>query len=212
MIILVGSQKGGCGKSTIAVNICAELARQKKDVILVDADRQPTSANWSLERAENKALKTVNCIQKYEDIRSTLKDLKGRYDYVVVDAAGRDSRELRTGILVADILIVPYRPSQPDLDTLPKMQELIITAKDYNPDLKVYGVLTMAPTHPVKNEVSEAREYLNEYEEIKVIRTIIHSRKAYRDSMSDGLGVVETKNAKAKAEIQLLINEVLIND
>ncbi|WP_419612803.1 ParA family protein, partial [Thiolapillus sp.] len=44
MIVLIGSQKGGCGKSTTAVNICAELAKSGRDVILVDADRQCTSA------------------------------------------------------------------------------------------------------------------------------------------------------------------------
>ncbi|WP_174888804.1 ParA family protein, partial [Candidatus Hamiltonella defensa] len=38
MIILIGSQKGGCGKSTICVNICSELACRKKDVVLVDSD------------------------------------------------------------------------------------------------------------------------------------------------------------------------------
>lgn len=40
MIILVASQKGGCGKSTTSVNICAELARKNKDVVLIDADKQ----------------------------------------------------------------------------------------------------------------------------------------------------------------------------
>jgi chromosome partitioning protein len=47
MIILIGSQKGGCGKSTTAVNICAELASLGHDVVLVDADRQCTAANCS---------------------------------------------------------------------------------------------------------------------------------------------------------------------
>ena len=212
MIIFVGSQKGGCGKSTIAVHISAELANQGLDVVLLDADRQPTCANWAVERAENKTLKPVHWFQKYEDIRGTLIDLKSRYDYVVVDAAGKDSRELRTGILAADILIVPFKASQADLDTLPKMQEMIVIAKDYNPKLKVFSVLSAAPTHPLNNEISEARECIADYPELPLVRTMIYDRKIYRASMSDGLGVVETKNAKAKAEIQLLINEVLIND
>ncbi len=46
MIILIGSQKGGCGKSTIAINIAAYLAKHKKDIVLVDADPQQSSANW----------------------------------------------------------------------------------------------------------------------------------------------------------------------
>ena len=40
MIVLIGSQKGGCGKSTIAINIAAHLAKHNKDIVLVDADPQ----------------------------------------------------------------------------------------------------------------------------------------------------------------------------
>jgi chromosome partitioning protein len=46
MIVLIGSQKGGCGKSTIAINIAAYLAKHNKDIVLVDADPQQSSANW----------------------------------------------------------------------------------------------------------------------------------------------------------------------
>ena len=209
MIILIGSQKGGCGKSTTAVNMSAELAGRGHDVVLVDADRQCTSANWAMDRVENPVLAKVHCIQKYENIRDTLLDLDQRYEYVIVDAAGRDSRELRTGMTAAHILIVPFRPSQPDLDTLPNMQEIIIQAKDLNPDLKVYGLITMAPTNPIIHEEADARECLIDYPEIKLLATMIRDRKVYRDAMSDGLSVVEMDNPKAKAEIKKLIAEIL---
>jgi chromosome partitioning protein len=209
MIILIGSQKGGCGKSTTAVNICAELANQGHDVVLVDADRQCTSANWAMDRANNEKLAKVHCVQKYENIRETLIDLNKRYGFVIVDAAGRDSRELRTGMLATNILIVPFRPSQPDLDTLPKMQEIITQAKDLNPDLQVFGLLTMAPNNPAIHEESDARVCLSDYPVITLLTTIIHDRKCYRDAMSDGLGVVEMDNPKAKDEIKKLLVEIL---
>mgnify|MGYP000143703045 CR=1 FL=1 len=209
MIILIGSQKGGSGKSTTSVNIAALLAGKGKDVVLVDADRQSTAANWASDRDELDGIGKVHCVQKYDNIRETLSDLKSRYEYVVVDAAGRDSKELRTGLTAADILVIPFRPSQPDLDTLPKMVELIDQAKDFNPDLKVYGLITMAPSNPMVNEAKEAQAYLSDYPDIKLLKTIIRDRKVYRDAMSEGLGVVEMKNAKAKAEVQLLVNEVL---
>ena len=50
MIILVGSKKGGVGKSTIATNIAAILISRSKEVVLVDADRQSTSSNWADDR------------------------------------------------------------------------------------------------------------------------------------------------------------------
>lgn len=209
MIVLIGSQKGGCGKSTTAVNICAQLARAGHDVVLVDADRQCTSANWAMDRTANETLPVVHCIQKYENIRDTLMDLDQRYEHVVVDAAGRDSRELRTGMTAAHILLVPFRPSQPDLDTLPNLQEIITQAKDLNPDLSVKGLITMAPTNPVVHETDEAREYLQDYPEIQLLSTIVRDRKVFRDAMSEGMGVVEMSNEKAAQEIISLLQEVL---
>ena len=176
-IIVAGSQKGGSGKSTTVTDICAALVNEGHDVMLVDADRQSTAANWVADRAENKVLETVHCTQKYDNIRDTLLDLDKRYDYVIVDAAGRDSRELRTGILAADILIVPFKPSQPDLDTLPKIQEIITQAKDLNPKLKVYALLTMAPTNPIIHEANEAKEYLSQYPDITLLESIICERR-----------------------------------
>ena len=208
MIILIGSQKGGCGKSTTAVNICATLAKNGQDVVLVDADRQCTAANWAMDRSANSSLSVVHCVQKYENIRETLQDLDKRYEYVIVDAAGRDSRELRTGMTAAHVLLVPFRPSQPDLDTLPNLQEIITQAKDLNPELLVYGLLTMAPTNPIVHEADEAREYLQDYPEIKLLETIIRDRKVFRDAMSEGMSVVEMDNPKAAQDIHSLMKEI----
>lgn len=210
MIILLGSQKGGCGKSTTAVNLCAEFARTGGDVVLVDADRQGTAARWAQDR-QTKTVPVVHCVQKFDNIRETLFDLDKRYGFVVVDAAGRDSRELRTAMTAANVLLIPFRPSQPDLDTLPALQEVITGAKDLNPGLQVLGNLTMAPTNPAVNEADEARAYLSDFPDIKALRTVIRDRKVYRDAMSEGLGVVEMSNNKAKAEVQLLAQEVLKN-
>jgi chromosome partitioning protein len=208
MIVMIGSQKGGCGKSTVSYNICAALAQQGKDIILVDTDeKQPTGANWAGDRANIDAPK-VHCIQKYGKIRDTLRDLDKRYEYVIVDAAGRDSRELRSGMTVADILIVPFRPSQADLDTLYHMQEVVSQALDVNPDMKVFGLITMAPTNPIINETREAKEFLQDFPEIKLLKTLIRDRKVYRDALSEGLGVVEMNNHKAKSEINGLMREV----
>ena len=66
MIALIGSQKGGCGKSTTAVNLSAALASKGHDVALVDSDRLSTAASWVLDRTENNQLPVVHCVQKYE--------------------------------------------------------------------------------------------------------------------------------------------------
>ena len=211
MIIMFASQKGGCGKSTTAVNLCAYLAQQGKDVMLVDSDRQSTASNWIFDREEKKNVPSIKSIQKYENIHSTLIDLKNRYEYVIVDSPGRDSKEMRTGMTAADLLIVPFRCAQPDLDTLPKMQEIIDHAKNFNSIMSVFSILTMAPTNPSVNEIEEAKQYAFEYKDLPLLNSIIFDRKIYRDSMSCGIGVVELNNKKAKEEITSFAKELLIN-
>lgn len=214
MILLVGGRKGGSGKSTIAMNICAALAQVGKDVMLVDADKQASSARWSLERSTNKPDKgVVHCVQKYDEIHKTLVDLDKRYDYVVVDAAGRDSPELRSSMVVAHTLLIPVRPSQLDLNTIPDMQKIINDSRIINPDLRVLAVLSMGPTNPIIQETDEAKDFFSEFPEIKLLTTIIRDRKIYRDSIPEGLGVVEIDNAsesarKAKREVADLIEEI----
>ena len=73
MVILFAGQKGGCGKSTLATNVAAWLAVNKYDVILLDADRQGTSSRWA-EYREETDFPIVHCVQKYDNIASTLKD------------------------------------------------------------------------------------------------------------------------------------------
>ena len=114
MIILIGSQKGGCGKSTLTINIAAALAKLNKDVIIVDADIQSTSSRWAADRNEN--LPKVHCVQKYKNMKNTLLDLNQRYKFVIVDVAGKDSKELRTGMIVANILLIPSEEGVVDTD------------------------------------------------------------------------------------------------
>ena len=207
MIILVGNQKGGCGKSTTAVNLSACLAHKGSDVLLVDADKQGTATNWVRDRQETQ-LPVVNSVQKSDNIHHCLLDLAQRYQVVVVDAAGRDSRDLRTGMIAADILLMPFRPSQPDLDTLPTMQEILTSALDLNPKLQPFALLTMAPTNPAINEIAQSKSVFADSSDIQLLETIIFERKVYRDGMSEGRGVVEMSNSKAAAEFQSLVTEL----
>lgn len=208
MIILVANEKGGCGKSTTSINMAIEYARRGEDVLYVDGDKQGTGNRFFNDRNEAGHTPMVHCIQKFDNIRETLLDMAKRYDRVIVDTAGRDSREMRTAMTAADVLILPFRPSQADLDLLPRMEELITQAKDLNPNLKVHAIISMAPTNLMVNETREARQYLAEYPEINLLKTIIRDRKVYRDALSEGKGVVELNNPQAKGEIQTLVEEL----
>src|SRR5690606_15723220 len=137
MIILIGGNKGGSSKSTTACNLSVSLALTGSDVCLVDADRQRSAARWHADREANAILPGLTLVEKYDNIASTLKSLEPRFDYVVVDVAGRNSRELITGASVANILVAPHQCSQLDLDTMFELQDQTVRIRDINPGLRV---------------------------------------------------------------------------
>ncbi len=209
MILLVGGEKGGTGKSTIATNIAVVLAAQGVDVVLVDADKQATAARWKERRdATGEELPRVHCIQRNGSLFETLQDLAGRYDEVIVDAGGQDSKELRTAMAIANKFYIPLRPSQPDIETSVHVDELVDQAKAFNPSLDALALISMAPTHHAVNEANEAEELLNELPSLKLSGVMVRHRKVYRDAMAEGRGVIEMRNPKATASINALVKEI----
>lgn len=208
-VILVASQKGGTGKTTTTVNIAAELSRLGHDVLIVDCDKSVQSAStWAQDRTQDDSLPRIHAVQKTGNVRETLIDLRGRYDYVIVDAPGHDSQEMRTAMTVADLMIIPVRPSQLDLDTIPGMAELVQAAQDMNPKLKAVALLTQVPTYSSATEEDEAKDFMLDFPQIPRIDGALKIRKAYRDSIPAGRGVIETANTSAKAEVQVLVKEI----
>lgn len=91
MIVLLGSNKGGSGKTTVSCNLAVALAMQGSEVCLVDADRQGSAARWNLERESAEITPAITLVQKYDNLTNTLQSLKEKYDYILVDVAGRNS-------------------------------------------------------------------------------------------------------------------------
>lgn len=208
MIVLFGGEKGGTGKSTLTTNLAVWLAKQGRDTIIVDTDRQMTASNWVDRRNAIEGLVTVHCAEKHGNVFHAVRDLAQRYDEVIVDAGGRDSEELRTALVAANVIYVPLRASQPDLETSVHMNELVTLARGMNPALDARLIISMAPTNPAINETAQAQELLRELPVFGLSNTIIRERKIYRDAISDGRGVVEMDNPKATAEIEALAKEI----
>ena len=209
MILLLGGEKGGTGKSTLATNIAAWLAQQRCDVILVDTDLQRTAANWVDRRnLIQPAVSVVHCTERHGNVFHALKDLARRYEQVIVDAGGRDSEELRTALVAAHKVYVPLKASQPDLETSLHMNEVVQLARGMNPSLQARVIICMAPTNPSIKETAEAQDLLKELSELTPSAVTVSERKVYRDAMAEGRGVIDLGNDKAIVEIEGLVKEI----
>ena len=210
MITIVGCNKGGAGKTTTATNVAVGLALRGFDVCLMDADPQRSAAKWHADREEAGLSPPITLVEKLENLSQTLLSLNDKYDHVIVDVAGRNSRELITGGAVADQIIAPHQGSQLDLDTLEELEKQTIRIRDMNPKLKVFIYHAMANTNPTvrQTERKEFLEYIADLEGFYPLNSIGYFRKIYRDVIPEGKSVMESSNTEAVAEVENLLQEV----
>lgn len=210
MIILVGGEKGGSGKSCLAQNLAVYLQSQSKDVLLVDTDPQGTTADWVKSRENNSAVKPLVCVVAGGNIRQTITDLSMRYAHIVIDSGGQDSEALRSAMTVATHMLLPFRPKRRDLKTLIHIEALVRLARAVNPDLIARAIITQCPAMPSQwPRIAEAKATCVSFG-VECLDGITIMRNVYDDSDEDGSSVLENGNdAKAKAELEAVAKEFL---
>ena len=212
MIIVVGNHNGGTSKSTLAVNLATEFQQQGSKVIILETDPSvSTASQWAADR-ENTDQPGITTVRTTGRLGNTIDDLAAAYDAVIIDTAGKDSTELRSAAHRADLLLVPTSTTVADLDATRIFLSWMDEARDMNPALKILIVISKAPTYWHSNHIETATNALAEIpEEIEfdLADTVIHHRNVYAQALSEGLSVVESDNPKAKAEIQLLAQEII---
>lgn len=215
MILLVGGEKGGPGKTTLAVNLATIRTQATSDLLLIDTDKQPTASYWCTLREDNQISPRISSVQKFEkSVRTEIIALKEKYKDIIIDAGGRDSPELRGALLVADIAVFPLRPSQFDLWTLGRLNTLVETASQVNDTLKAFVVINQASPNPAVKEVEESKEVLSEFPNIKLLQTHICERISFRRAAIHGMAVTEYKpeDSRAIEEILSLYGELYNED
>lgn len=212
MIIILGGEKGGTGKTTLATNLAAMRVVKGHDVLLVDTDKQESANYWAYTRGETQSNKNnINCSTQFGgSVLRVAQDHNKIYEDIIVDAGGRNSSELRATMTIADALFIPIQPSQFDIWTLARMDELVRLARNVNPNLRAEIIINRASTNPSVSEVFETIQLFDDYEQLQFSGIVIRDRISYRKAASLGLSITELSpsDPKAKEEMELFYQKV----
>jgi chromosome partitioning protein len=200
MVIVLATQKGGAGKSTIAINLAHHLLN-KGSVLIIDSDKQATIS-------ESDFIEQLEIIQQYGDLEKSIKKYKTKYKYIIIDVAGKDSKELRSSLMNANIAIIPFLPSQSDLYTVNNINNIINDANVYNKKLKTFALINNASTHKANKRPFNAKYFIKENSRMQPLNTVLHTRNVYLDTFQTGKTVLQTKDSKAKNEFNNLVEEL----
>jgi len=205
-VTAVINQKGGAGKTTLAMNLAAGLAR-RADTVVIDLDPQGSSRQWaSLGSAPFPA--TVKQIAGKWDARTLHQNYRA-YRHMVLDCPPSiDSHASLQALRACDVALIPVLPSPVDLWASLRLPQEIEEARKANSSLKAYLVLNqLEPRSALSAAMHEA---LAEFG-VPVLRATIRRRAAYRSAALEGVSVYQmgSRGGPAAAEIEAIINEVI---
>jgi chromosome partitioning protein len=194
-IVVLLSQKGGTGKSTIATHLAVCAARQGKAVALFDIDPQASAAKWSDRRAaEGPPVVRAGAAQLPHLVQQARQQ---GADIILIDTAGHADASTLHALQLADLVLIPCRPSAADLDAI---EDTIALAQRAQRG-KAAAVINAAP---MRGHLAEdARAAISE--RIPVAPVILGHRSAYANAWIDGRSVEEyDPTGKAADEIRAL--------
>lgn len=202
-IITVAQQKGGSGKTTLAVNLAVALRRKGFTVAVLDTDPQGSLGRWFMERleavGEDPGLEFSTSSAWGASYES--EKLKRRFDVVLIDTPPKIESDLRPALRVADLILVPVASSQVDLWATEGVLDL--AAREKRPVLIVLN--RTRPGTRLGAEVAAGAAALG----VDVARTQLANRVAYAETLGRGSAVAERPAGPGRDEITALAEEIM---
>ena len=147
MIVALLNQKGGTGKTTLALHLAGTWARQGKRVMLIDADPQGSALDWSQQRARQGLPRRFGIVGLARDtLHREAPEMAGHVDHVVIDGPPRIAALMRSALLAADLVLLPVQPSPFDGWGSAEMLALLGEARLFRPGLDARFVLNRCAT------------------------------------------------------------------
>jgi len=186
MITVVGSLKGGSGKSTVAFNLAVWLAMAEIEVLLIDADPQATLSDVLQVRREEGYQPTLAVADKTALTRKRA-NAAGE---TLIDVGASDMEAMQKALALCDRVIVPVPPSQADIWSTQRYLALIDSVKRSQPP-EVLAFINRGDTNRAVRETSEAAAALVSLRGVKFVRPRLAQRTVFRRSFSEGLAIFE---------------------
>jgi len=201
-VITVAQQKGGSGKTTLAVNLAVGFAKAGKSVALMDTDPQGSAGRWFMARLEAEGgmsdidFSTASAWGVTYEVRK----LADAHDIVIIDTPPKADSDLRPALRASDLVLVPVATSHLDLWAVEVV--LYLAGRESKP-----AMIVMTRNRPGTRLAAEVAEKAAELEAEVAVATMAN-RVVYAETLGQGRAALEAPKGPAHAEVRALVQEV----
>lgn len=204
-IIAIINEKGGSGKSTLSTNIATALHRRGKRVVLVDADPQGTARDWRNASPDGADLPAVVAMDRPQMLQTGLGTLAGN-DFIVIDGPAKAEAITENIVRFAHVALIVIQPSGADVWASAPTVKIIKSKVNVGGEIEAAFVLNRSSDTTKLSNFVKSGEW-NEYG-VDQLASTVGDRVAFAMALTNGVSVYDLADAKAKAEIDSIINEM----